>query len=414
MKLGKYSFGTGDRFGLQGVPLLAAVREAGKMGVEITPVWNKSHREHTIIGTRPILVRAEADGSVETLGGSGPYFVDADHINSKTVDEFIEASDFFTLDVADYIDKQVEKAEIDDFIDGCVRYIDGLNVPGIGNLIVTEGLVRAIAGKYLSAVQEAGKLYRHIVSKKGVGNFIVELSMDETDQPQSPVELFFILAGAAQQEIPVETIAPKFSGRFNKGVDYVGDPAKFETEFEQDLAVLAYAVEEFALPKGLKLSVHSGSDKFAIYPAINRAMKKYDAGVHIKTAGTTWLEELGGLAMAGGSYLAIAKRIYAKAYSRIDELSRPYATVIDIDRKKLPEPDVVEEWSGKKFADALRHDASSGRYNPDLRQLMHIGYGVAAGMGDEFTDAVGECERIIGPNVTANIFERHIKPIFID
>ena len=415
MNLGKYSFGTGDRFGKQGKAQLEAMVEAGKAGVEVTPVWNKSHREHTIIGTKPAALRAEADEATKAMLWEKAYFVDADHINLKNVDLFIKSSDFFTLDVADYIGQSAEKEDVDNFIDGCVKYIDGLSVPGIeGNLIVTEDSVRAIANKYLWAVKEASRLYRHIVPKKGVGNFIVEMSMDETDTPQSPVELFFILAAAAQEEIPVQTIAPKFSGRFNKGVDYVGDVSRFAKEFEQDLAVIAYAVQEFGLPKNLKLSVHSGSDKFSIYGAINKALKKFDAGLHVKTAGTTWLEELAGLAIAEGEGLKIARHIYAEAFNRMDELTPPYATVINIDKGRLPSPEVVAEWNGKRFAEALRHDQSCGRYNPDLRQRIHVGYKVAAEMGKEFTDAVADCERIIGPHVTENIYQKHIKPIFID
>jgi len=415
MNLGKYSIGIGDRFGRQGESQLAAMMKADKAGIEITPVWNKSHREHTIVGTKPELVRAEADEAAKSMMWEKPYFVDADHINLKTVDAFIESSDFFTLDVAEFINQRASHDEIDNFIDGCVKYIDGLTVPGIEeNLIVTENVVRTIAVKYLSAVKQAGRIYRHIASKKGLGKFITELSIDEADAAQTPVELFFILAAAAQEEIPVQTIAPKFTGRFNKGVDYEGDVGRFARELEWDILVIAYAVEEFGLPKNLKLSVHSGSDKFAIYGAINRAIRKFDAGLHVKTAGTTWLEELAGLALAEGEYLGIAKRIYAGAYSRTEELKEPYLKVIDVDESKLPSPGVVAEWNGRKFAKTLRHDASCGRYNPDFRQLMHISYKVAAEMGEEFTNAVANCQRIIGPNVTENIYERHIKPIFID
>jgi tagaturonate epimerase len=416
MNLGKYSFGVGDRFGLEGDAQLSAIMQAQKAGVEITPVWNKSNREHSIIGTTPEDVREEADEAVAAMGWLGNYCVDADHINLGNVDGFIKHSDFFTLDVADFIGKQeASKNEVDKFIDGCVKYIDGINVPGInGNLAVGEGLVRTIATKYLRAVKEAGILYRHIVAKKGVGNFIVEMSMDETDMPQSPVELFFILAAAAQEEIPVQTIAPKFSGRFNKGVDYVGNVEQFAREFEQDVAVIAYAVAEFGLPKNLKLSVHSGSDKFSIYKAMNKAIKKFNAGLHVKTAGTTWLEELAGLALAEGDGLRIAKQIYASAFARMDELTPPYATVIDIHKGRLPNPEVVDGWTGKKLAEALRHNQSCGRYNPDLRQLIHVGYKVAAELKTEFTDAVSEYSGIIKPMVMENIYDRHIKPIFID
>src|SRR5207249_279706 len=138
------------------------------------------------------------------------------------------------------------------------------------------------------------------------------------------------------EKIPAQTIAPKFTGRFNKGVDYVGDLAQFEKEFHDDLAVIAFAIDRYGLPANLKLSVHSGSDKFSLYPIIRRTLPKFGAGLHIKTAGTTWLEELIGLAEAGGDALALVKEIYAEALDRVDELCRPYATVIDIDRAKLP------------------------------------------------------------------------------
>ena len=131
--------------------------------------------------------------------------------------------------------------------------------------------------------------------------------MDEVPDPQTPVELFFILKMLASENIPLQTIAPKFSGRFNKGVDYVGDPEKFAEEFEADLMVIDFAVKEFGLPENLKMSVHSGSDKFAIYPYIGSIIKKYNKGIHLKTAGTTWLEEVIGLAEAGGEALDFVK-----------------------------------------------------------------------------------------------------------
>jgi hypothetical protein len=415
MKLSKYSIGMGDRFGQQGKALLSAVIEAANAGLEVTPVFNKSHREHTIIGTTPADTRTEADEAARLRGWSGHYFVDADHINLKNVDLFIKSSDFFTLDVADAINQPAKPDELDEFVAGCEKYANNVSIPrGADELVGGPEVIHAIGNKFLAAVKQAGKLYRHIAEKKGVGNFIVELSMDETDLPQTPLELLFILAAAAQEEIPVQTIAPKFTGRFNKGVDYVGDIDKFAVDFERHLAVVEFAKEEFGLPRGLKLSIHSGSDKFSIYEPINRALKKFDAGLHVKTAGTTWLEELAGLAISEGEGLRIAKHIYEQAFSRIDELAEPYKTVINIDRRKLPLPEVVAEWNGKRYADELRHDPQCGRYNTNFRQLLHVGYKAAAEMGQEFIETVQDCERIIGPNVTDNIFKRHIKPIFID
>lgn len=413
MILGKYSFGIGDRFGHQGKAQLSAVIKAREQGLDITPVWNKSHREHCIIGTVPADVRKEADEAVAALNWDGPHFVDADHIGLGNVDLFLESSDFFTLDVADYIGRAVDKADVDSFVKKHQKYIGSLEIDGIeGSLNITEDQIRAVADKSLLAVEQAGAIYRHVEASKGAGNFITEVSMDETDQPQTPVEMLFILAAIADEGIPAQTIAPKFTGRFNKGVDYVGDADGFEKEFEQDLAVVTFAVKEFGLPENLKLSIHSGSDKFSIYGPINSALKKFDAGLHVKTAGTTWLEELIGLATAGGDGLSIAREVYAAALMRFGELCGPYASVIDIDTAMLPTVEQVEQWNGPTFAKALRHDQSCQQYNPHLRQLLHVGYKIAAEMGTRFTDALCRNEEIIAQNVTENLYDRHIKPVF--
>jgi len=242
--------------------------------------------------------------------------------------------------------------------------------------------------------------------------------MDETDRAQSPAELLIILAAIADEGIPVQTIAPKFSGRFNKGVDYVGDVSQFEREMALDVAAIAYAVRQYGLPRNLKLSIHSGSDKFSIYPAIYATMQKFDAGVHLKTAGTTWLEELIGLAEAGGEGLALAKEIYCEAFAHRDELCAPYATVIDIDPAKLPSPDAVRGWSSSQYTSALRHRTlrhrrGSAAYNSSLRQLLHVGFKVAAKMGKQYTDLLEANEAVIAKNVTENLYDRHIAPVFL-
>ena len=415
MILEKYSFGLGDRFGRQGKAQLQAIINAKEQAVQITPVWNKSHREHTLIGTEPAGVRAEADAAVKALGWEGSHYVDADHIGLANVDLFIDSSDFFTLDVAESIGQIANDADIKAFVSRYNKYAGSLTIPGIEEkFTVTAEQIEAIAKKFLLAIKEAGKIYRHIEAAKGVDNFITEVSMDETDSPQMPIEMLFILAAIADEGIPAQTIAPKFTGRFNKGVDYVGDVTQFEKEFSQDLAVIAFAVKEFGLPKNLKLSIHSGSDKFSIYKPINKALKKFDAGLHIKTAGTTWLEEIVGLAIAGGSGLAIAKQIYRQALSRFDELCGPYETVINIDKEKLPAPEIVDRWGPAEYADALRHNQSCDKYNANFRQLLHVAYKIAAEMGEDYLNALEKHEKVIAEQVTENIYQQHITPIFID
>ena len=378
MKISKYSFGIGDRFAHEGVNQLKALIAAEKkFGVHFTPVWNKSNREHTIIGTDPMSTRKEADAAVKALGYTDAYFCDADHINLNNVDKFIDACDFFTIDVADYIGKSGSLEE-----------------------------------RYLPAVKEAGKIYRHIAEKKGEGNFVTEVSMDEVDVAQTPDEIKYILTELAKEKVPLQTFAPKFTGRFNKGVDYVGDLAQFEKEFEEDLKVIAWAVKELGLPANLKLSIHSGSDKFSIYPIMGKLIRKYDAGIHVKTAGTTWLEEIIGLALADPEALKLAKRIYRIALDRMDELTVPYATVIDVDKSKLPDPAVVDGWDAQTFAKTLRHDEAEPLYNPSFRQLIHVSFKVAAELKDEFLPALVRSADVIGAEISANIGARHVARLF--
>jgi len=413
-KLGKYSIGTGDRFAHQAKAQLQACAQALASGVEVVPVWNKSNREHLIIGSEPGTTRNAADKAVAILGWKHGYFCDADHITLETVGRYIEACDFYTIDVADSIGKPASAEDVKAFVAKHSALVGRIALKGTKeSFTITEQTLRVTAEKYLAAVKKAGEVYRAIVAAKGAGNFVSEVSMDETDSAQSPVELLIILAAIAGEGLPAQTIAPKFSGRFNKGVDYVGDVAQFEREFTLDVAAIGYAVEHFGLPKNLKLSVHSGSDKFSIYGAIHRVIERLDAGVHLKTAGTTWLEELIGLAESDGEGLALAKEIYAKAYAHCEELCAPYATVIDIDAAKLPAPEVVAGWNSEQYTSALRHVRGAAAYNSSLRQLLHVGFKVAAKMGPRYLALLKANEEIIARNVTENLFERHIAPVFL-
>ena len=414
LRLEKYSFGVGDRFAHQAKAQLRACMQVAARGIEVTPVWNKSHREHAIVGSTPPSARSAAEEAVRELGWTRPFHVDADHIRLDTVDPFIDHSDFYTLDVADAIGHPAATDDLQAFVEHHPELQGRLEIPGIEEPFETSRAdIERIAGKYLNAVQEAGRLYRHIASAKGQDKFITEVSMDETDNPQTPAELLVILGAIADEKIPAQTIAPKFTGRFNKGVDYVGDVVQFEKEFNEDLAVIAYAVSQYDLPENLKLSVHSGSDKFSIYEPIRKALARSGAGIHVKTAGTNWLEELIGLAESGGEGLELAKEIYGKALDDIDALCAPYATVIDIDRGQLPTKEEVRNWSSEQFVSALRHNPRCEQYNPHLRQLLHVGYKVAAKMGSRYLDMLEACEATVGKNVTENLYERHLKPLFL-
>ncbi|MFM1996742.1 MAG: hypothetical protein RLZZ111_1129 [Planctomycetota bacterium] len=414
MPLPRYSFGVGDRFAHQASAQLAAFERLAAAGVVVAPVWNKSNREHSFIGSEPASVRAAAAAAVAARKWSHPWFVDADHIRLDTVDRFIDSSDFFTIDVADSIGRPASAGDVAAFVAKHPELVGRLDVPGCGDpLELSADGVGTIARGFLEACREAGAIYRHIAGRRAGRPFVTEVSMDETDRPQTPPELLVILALLADEGVPLETIAPKFTGRFNKGVDYVGDVSRFEREFSDDVAVLAFAVRQYGLPEGLKLSVHSGSDKFSLYPVIHRVLAATGAGVHVKTAGTTWLEELIGLAEAGGEGLGLAREIYAYAIDHVDELCGPYATVIDIDRARLPTAAEVAGWSGGRLAAAIRHVPGHPDFNPHVRQLLHVSFKVAAKQGRRYTDLLDRNREIVAKQVTENLFERHLKPLFL-
>lgn len=414
LTLDRLSFGVGDRFAHQASAQLKAFQLLSQAGVQVAPVWNKSNREHSFIGSAPQSVYDAAKAAIKASGWTGQWHVDADHIRLETVDRFLACSDFFTIDVADSIGLPADASAVAEFMGRHPELVGSISLPGIQQpFTTTRSDVEGVATKYLLAVKEAGRIYRHIVSQKGEGNFIAEVSMDETDSPQTPPELLIILAGLADEKVRVQTIAPKFTGRFNKGVDYVGDLAQFEREFRDDLAVIRHAIARYNLPQNLKLSVHSGSDKFSLYPIIRRALQSTGAGVHIKTAGTTWLEELIGLAEAGGDGLALAKEIYATALDHVEELCAPYASVIDIDRRQLPSIATVQSWSGNQMANALRHIPGHPEFNAHVRQLLHVSFKLAAKTGNRYTGLLKANAAIVAKNVTENLYERHMKPLFI-
>jgi hypothetical protein len=411
MKLEKYSIGIGDRFGCQGAAQLVALERAAARGLPLVPVWNKSEREHLIVGTGPEHQRRAADEAVRARGWDRAYYVDADHIGMETVDRYLPWCDFYTIDVADFIGKPPEDPV--PFLRAMERYRGALVIPGASApVVITDAALGAFARKYLRAVGAAAGVYRHIADKKGEGTFVTEISVDEAAGPQTPVELLLIMAALGLERVPVETLAPRFSGAFLKGSDYVGDVRRFEREFRDDLAVIAFAVKEFGLPGNLKLSIHTGSDKFSLYPVMHRALRAADAGIHLKTAGTTWLEELAGLAAAGGEGLDFAREIYREAYGRSEELCRPYLAVIDIDARRLPPPEEVDGWGPEEFVRALEHDLPCASCNPHLRQLLHVGFRVAAERRARFEELLGRHRDLIGDHVARNLYDKHIVPLF--
>lgn len=414
LQLARFSFGVGDRFAHQASAQLRAFEQIRRDGVEVVPVWNKSNREHSFIGSEPTSVRRAAEEAIRKSGWDLPWHVDADHIRLETVDRFLDSSDFFTIDVADSIGKSPTAGDLATFLKNHSELFGTLHIPGIAEPIRISGDgIEEIATKYLEAAKEAGRIYRHIVHAKGASNIIAEVSMDETDAPQTPQELLVILAALSDEGVSLQTIAPKFTGRFNKGVDYEGDLLQFEKEFNEDLCILAHASKTYGLPDNLKLSVHSGSDKYSIYPIIRKALKQSGAGLHIKTAGTTWLEELVGLAESGEEGVQCVRYLYCRALEQIDALTGPYASVIAIRPEGLPSAAQVAQWDSQRWANTIRHIPDNPEFNANVRQLLHVSFKLAAKLGRGYLDLLEKHSEIIARNVYENLYDRHMRPLFL-
>ena len=162
LSLAKYSIGVGDRFAHQARAQLRACMLAAEQGAEVIPVWNKSHREHTTVGSEPGSVRAAADAAVRALGWKKPYHVDADHIRLQTVDGFLASSDFYTIDVADSIGQPAAPDAVQSFVERHGDLVGRLQIPGIDEpFTTTRGDIERIAGKYLRGPGSRAHLSPH-------------------------------------------------------------------------------------------------------------------------------------------------------------------------------------------------------------------------------------------------------------
>ena len=178
MELSKYSIGVGDRFNHQAKAQLSAIKKAEELGVLITPVWNKSFREHQIIKSRPENTRIQADKAVKMLNWEHQYFVDADHVGLNTIDHFIDSCDFYTLDVADFIGKKTDGDKLKSFIANNKKFCGSFKIQGIQETIEINGsIIQSAAEKFLFAIEEAGRIYRHLLERKGQNPFVVEVSL---------------------------------------------------------------------------------------------------------------------------------------------------------------------------------------------------------------------------------------------
>jgi hypothetical protein len=360
----KKSAGCGDRLGLATPGHIRAVRAVGG----IAPILaQQSMRENARTGRTPQQVLDDAMWGVFEEGWQEPWGADADHLKTTAdIDLCVAAGyTFFTVDPGDHVDNAAHTASRDvldaKFADlpwsGLEDSPDTLQTRYLGRTFEVEDLTLAFdevsllraACKYGRAIAHTARMYRYLATQTQYFEF--EMSVDETDTPTSVEEHFFIGSELKRLGVQCVSLAPRYPGRFEKGVDYIGDLGAFDAELAKH-AVIARALGPY------KLSIHSGSDKFSVYPIFRRHTRGL---VHLKTAGTSYLEALRAVAQMEPGFF---RDILALAIERYPEDRASYHVSARLDRVAAP--------------DALDNAELPGLLDQfDAREVLHVTFGSA-------------------------------------
>jgi hypothetical protein len=396
----KTSAGCGDRLGLATPGHIRAVRKAG-----LAPILaQQSVRENERTGRTPADVMADAVWGVFETGWQGGFGADADHLKTpEALDPFVEAGyTFFTIDPGDHVDARADTASEAD-LEALVRALPWealesrpadlvralcrkpLELDGEPCHLTNIQVWRA-AAKYGRVVAHTVRMYRHLKTRMGARPFELEVSVDETDTVTSLAEHIYIAAELKRLGVNWVSLAPRYVGEFEKGVDYIGDLAAFDASFKQHAAV-ARALGPY------KLSLHSGSDKFRIYPI---AAEHTRGRVHLKTAGTSYLEALRAIAMTDAD---LFRHILALAVARYPEDRASYHVSARIEAlppfSGMPDgalPDLLEDFHA--------------------REILHVTYGSVLNHPDlgPSLRSVLEAHASLYTTLIAKHFDRHLAP----
>jgi len=368
------SLGSGDRLGLATPGHLRAVVRANRSGtagsglLPVAPIpAQQSMRENARTGRSPQQVMDDAMWGIFQEGWREPWGADADHL--KTTDDVTlcvaAGYTFYTVDPGDHVDNEAHTAPLERLRDKvaalpwaalddsagalAVRYLDrGLEVESLALQFDETSLLRA-AAKYGRAIAHTTRMFRHLAAEMGSRPFELEVSVDETDTPTSPLEHFFVASELRRLGVKWVSLAPRYPGRFEKGVDYIGDLEVLDRELAHHAAI-ARVVGPY------KLSIHSGSDKLSVYPLFARHAGEL---VHLKTAGTSYLEALRVIA---GVEPTLFRQILALALQRYDVDRATYH--VSADASRVPRP---EELADGELAGLL--DTFDGRV------VLHVTFG---------------------------------------
>ncbi len=359
----KKSFGYGDRLGLATPGHLACAEKW-----DYAPIFaQQSIREMTRTQRTPQEVMAAATAALEAGGWTDNWGADADHLkNEDDVRKTFEAGFcFFTIDPSDYVENRADSMNQEELAKHVAQYTaDGVLpedlpalyegkvyevLPSFRLEFSAESLYRA-AVKYGRAIAHCEQMAKSIREICGSHRHEIEVSVDETETPTAPIEHLFFGLELKRRNVFVVSLAPRFIGDFEKGIDYKGNLAKFEDNVEKHVAIA-----KFCGP--YKLSIHSGSDKLSIYPILGRVCGEL---IHVKTAGTSYLEALRVVLHAD---MKLFREILSYSLSRFDEDKATYhiSTKLEDVAQIMDTPDSDLE--------RLCFGVNSGR------QLLHVTFG---------------------------------------
>lgn len=400
----KTSAGMGDRIGLATPGHIRAVRATGSI---IAPnLAQQSIREMNRTGRSATQVMDDALWGVFAENWQEGFGADADHLKTtEDIDSCLKTGfTFFTIDPGLYVNNQAEKASLNELRELTSQLTNELRPEASGllgkvidlegtQIEFTEPVLLKASLKYGKAVAHVAALYNHLVQNSGDKPFELEVSVDETELPTSPAEHLYVASELKRLGVKWVSLAPRFIGRFEKGVDYIGDLAAFEADFRLHAAIAR-------LMGPYKISLHSGSDKFSIYPI---AMKYTNGLVHLKTAGTSYLEALRTIALVEPAFF---KEIYGFARSHYETDKASYHVSAELDRAPL-------------LQDVKEYPSLLDQF--DAREILHVTFGSVltdrveqSGQGfyPHFLELLQQNQEIYS-DLLAKHFTRHLRPFSI-
>lgn len=348
----KRSFGLGDRLGIAGSGHLQIIEKYDAYPI----LAQQSIRELNLTNRSYKDVLDAASFAVFKEGFKRGFGADGDHLKTFADIEYALSLGFtmITLDCSDHIRNDIESMNIDEINElVCLSdeyrdiYLNKSFEIEENSLVFTETELKRCILTYGKAIAFAVKVYdKYFRDNESRVNF--EVSIDETATPTSPTQHFFVANELKRFNVITDTIAPRFCGEFQKGIDYIGDIKQFESEMKIHAAIARHF--------GYKLSIHSGSDKFSIFEIVGKYTK---GNFHVKTAGTNWLEAMKVVSICDPE---LYREIHKYALSRFEDAKAFYHVTTNIN--KIPNLDNLEDFELKELFT-----------NDDSRQLIHITYG---------------------------------------